>query len=419
MNSIRTYFGKRVHLFTLLCICLLTVLAYLPTFTNDFQMGWDDQWMVKNDFTSNGLDWEKIKESFLTGVSGQYDPINQLMYTFLYSIGGFNPMLFHTASLLLHLCNAGCVYVLIYTILKDCTSLGSERNYRIVLICTLLFAIHPLQVESVAWISASKIVLSTLFYLLSGITLIRFFKTDRYRYYVCTALFFVLSYLCKEACVGFPLWATLICLWYGITPRKARFWKVLLPLYVISLFMGLHTVFVVTSYNQYLEGETYVWWQRVVFCFYAMVTYVFKWMMPLHLNWMYHYPVSIGESLPLWILPYPLLFCVLVYSLWGWIKNHYVASALLFSLVHLVFVLHLIVLPRGAVIADRYMYLPLLGLNAILAYVLTEPRLATKRKVVTFGLIALYLISTGMTYQRVGDWKDSPTLKGEKTIDSN
>lgn len=402
-------------------ILLLTIVSYWPTFYNGFQMGWDDQWMVMNAHTVGQFNEERLRESFLKGISGQYDPLNQLMYSLLYRIDGYNSMIFHAASLLFHLCNTLCVYLLMRKILCDCTSLTLKRIRWITFITTLFFAIHPLQVESIAWISASKIVLSTLFYLLASMAFVRFLNTGCRVAYPLTLLLFVLSYMCKEAVVCFPLWATLLCVWYGLTPHMSRFWLYLIPLYIIALLMGLHLVFVVTSYNQYLRGDTYVWWERAVFCFYALVTYIFKWMVPMNLSWMYQYPAPRGEALPLWILPYPLLFCMVVYALWGWIRNRYVGAALLFSLIHLLFVLHLTALPRGAVIADRYMYLPLIGPSSIIAYVLTLPTLIEKcRKTVVSGLAVLMFLYAGLSYHRTKDWADSPTLKKvNKVIDNN
>ena len=191
------------------------------------------------------------------------------------------------------------------------------------------------------------------------------------------------------------------------------------PLYVTALIMGLHLIFVVTSYSQYLQGDTYAWWQRVVFCFYALTTYAFKWMVPLNLNWMYQFPTNPDEALPSWLLPYPLLVGLLIYALWDWLRKGYIASALIFSLIHLLFVLHIIVLPRGAVIADRYMYLPLLGLNAILGYSLTSKKVMEKYKaVVMIGLVVLAMLYMELSYQRTKDWADSSTLKNEKVIDN-
>lgn len=283
-------------------ILVVTVIAFWPTFTNGFQMEWDDQWQVMNTFTSDGLRMDALRVSFTEGISGQYDPLNQFLYTLLFLMGGYNPTLFHIVSLLLHTANISCVFALLGTLLKDCTTIDKERCKWIVVITTLFFAIHPLQVETVAWVSASKILLSTLFYLLATIMLIRFLKSGRIMDYAFILLYFLLSYLSKEAAITFPLWASLLCLWYKVTIRDNLFWKVLLPLYGFALLMVLHTIFIVTQYDHFIQGNTYVWWQRFVLFFYSITTYIFKWLVPLRLSWMYSFPAPVDKPLPAWLI---------------------------------------------------------------------------------------------------------------------
>ncbi len=403
----------------LLGILVLTVITFWPTFSNGFQMEWDDQWQVLNSYTSGGLSLAELRISFTRGISGQYDPLNQLMYSLLWRIDGYNSMIFHAACLFLHLTNVYCIFALVRTIVEDCTSLKSDRIQWIVVVTTIFFAIHPLQVESVAWISASKIVMSTLFYLLAGMSLIHFIKEGGFVRYTLVFVFMLFSYFSKETAVTFPLWATLLCLWYGLSPHENRFWRILIPIYLAALLLGCHAIFVVTSYHRYLGEGTFIWWQRIVYCFYSIVTYLFKWLFPLNLSWMYRYPTPLGESLPSWLLSYPLLFSILIYALWERIRHPYISSALMFSLIHLLFVLHLIVLPREAVVADRYMYLPLVGLNFIFAYVLTSPLiLRSYRKGVFSAVLLLVVVSSCLAYSRTKDWVDSSTLKKEKVIDN-
>ena len=146
------------------CILLLTVLVFSPTFGNGFQMEWDDQWMVVNSQTVGRPSLYWLQTIFTVPSHGQIAPVNQALYTLLYRGFGFNPLAYHTACLILHLINISLLHIGLNTLLRDCTKFSSTRAKWIVNITTLLFAIHPLQVECVAWISASKIPLSTTFY---------------------------------------------------------------------------------------------------------------------------------------------------------------------------------------------------------------------------------------------------------------
>ena len=402
------------YYFLLSSILILTVLIFLPTFNNDFQMEWDDQWMLHNPFTPEGLKWGIIKLYFAKGFTGQYSPINQLMYSLLYAIDGYNPFVYHTASLFIHLINIICVFALTNIILSDCLTKEKQLSIKfIIFVSTLIFAIHPLQVESVAWISASKILLSSTFYLLAGISFVSFIKKRHFFLYAITFVLFVLSYLTKEQTVTFPLFATLICYWYKIKPNKIKFWKYVCPLYGLAILCGLHFLYSVSSYEQFADTSVYVWWQRLIYCFYSIVSYFFKWLFPSNLDWMYEFPAPYGESMPVWLILYPILFCTFLLCFWDKVKNRLIVSSLLITFINLLLVLHLFILPRGAVIADRYMYLPIIGINIIFAYYMGIIRKRHKRFSYSI-LFCIGLLFSFLTFYRTQDWKNSTTLKKEE-----
>lgn len=375
-------------------------------------MEWDDQWMVMNPLTVSRLDWHTLASILTTRSHGQWAPVNQLLYTLLFQAGGYSPMLFHATSLVMHLANAALLYTGLWMLLADVTPLSASRRGWIAFITTLLFAVHPLQVESVAWVSASKTLLSTLFYLLGTVMLLMHLRGRGWCWYAGTMAMMVLSYMSKEQSVVFPLLATLVYVWYGHRPRERRFWQGLAPLYVLALLMGLHEVFWVASYHLYIGGDTYAWWQRLFFCFYSLVTYVFKWVCPTGLSWMYLFPMGLGEPMPMWLVLYPVLLVVLACSLGGWLRKGYVLSSLAFFLIHLLLVLHITVLPRAAVVADRYMYVPIIGLNFLLAYALTGSVIWARCRrgcVVALAMVALACVV--VSYDRTGDWSDTRTLR--------
>lgn len=132
-------------------------------------MEWDDQWMVVNSQTVAPLEKDLLWSICMVPSHGQIAPINQIMYTLLYRSFGFNPLAFHIAFLVIHFINICLLFIGLRIILHDCTEIPAKRIKWIVAITTVLFAIHPLQVESVAWISASKILLSTMFYFAGAI----------------------------------------------------------------------------------------------------------------------------------------------------------------------------------------------------------------------------------------------------------
>ena len=407
---------RKRHAWSLIAICLLAVLAFFPTFSNGFQMEWDDQWMVINPQTIARLNRYWVLSVFTEPSHGQIGPLNQLMYTSLYKCFGFNATAFHTASLILHLANVCLLYIGLGIILRDCTALPFSRREWIALLTTVLFAVHPLQVETVAWVSASKILLSTVFYFWGAVLLAGYLGKGNVWRYLGALLIQLLAYLSKEQAVVFPLFATLLFLWYGIRPKDRQFWVGLTPFYLLALACALHEVFYVSHYDLYVQGNTYVWWQRVFFGVYSIVTYFFKWLVPVNLNWMYLFPSGIGERLPWWLLFYPVLVIILACAFWKRLIKPVPLSILAFVLIHLLLVVHVTVLPRASVIADRYMYISIIGLNFLLAYVLTDMACVVRWPKVSFAIVSLVVVwLMALSYLRTMDWKNSDKLRSIKS----
>lgn len=404
----------------LLFILFITIISFLPSLTNGFQMEWDDQWMVVNSQTVGRPNWYLLLSIFTIPSHGQIAPINQMIYTLLYRCFGFNPMVYHIACLTMHMINICLLFVGLRVIMHDCTRIPPIRSRWIVTITTVLFAIHPLQVESVAWISASKIPLSTCFYFAGALMLMSYLRKGSKWWYAGTLFMQLLAYLSKEQAIVFPLFAALLYLWYGISPKNRRFWFGIIPFCILGLVSAVHEVFYVANYDQYIQGDTYVWWQRMVFCIYSVITYFFKWLVPINLNWMYLFPIGMKDSMPWWLILYPVLTIFLIYTAWDWIKKPMVASLLAFFIIHLLLVIHIAVLPRASVVADRYLYISIISLNFMFAYIVTGIAGMVERKKMTLAIVSLIItILMGITYMRTKDWKDSKTLRSVFAVESS
>lgn len=166
------------YIFVLIIIVLL---VYFPTFFNDFIYMWDDQWQVLTKTTENGFNWGNIVQIFSQSFYSQYFPVNQFFYMLVYVLsGGYNAFAFHLFCLFVHALNT----ILVYYLIKKCLLL-SERvdgsKVKIMPFLTaLLFAVHPLNVESVAWISASKVLIYSFFFLLALYAYVIYYKKNRY-----------------------------------------------------------------------------------------------------------------------------------------------------------------------------------------------------------------------------------------------
>lgn len=216
--------------------------VFYPTFNNELMSGWDDQWQVVNAYTAGGMNWENLKPAFLYAFHGQYSPLNQCIYTFIYSFVGYTPGYYHAYSLLFHILNSFLVYVLLRKMLVSVTAFSVRHCAWIAFLVSMFFCIHPMQVETVAWASASKMVVSTSCYLCSTYFFIRYLTDKKRVFYLSSLFFFIVSYGFKEQVVTLPLWFLLILFCYGADLRTFKTWRKLIPFFIIALVMGLFFV---------------------------------------------------------------------------------------------------------------------------------------------------------------------------------
>lgn len=352
-----------------LLLAVLCLIAFFPTFSNELMTGWDDQWQVVNAYTSGGWSWKNLSRIFMYSFHGQYSPLNQILYTFIYSCAEYNPAYYHAASLVIHLLNVCLVYILVRHIAASATRWPSARISWMAFGVALIFGIHPLQVESVAWMSASKILLSSFFYLLATYTFVRYLEQEKTRFYVWTILLFVCSYCSKEQAVIFPLWMLLLCYIYNVPFNKQGTWKAMAPFFLMAIVMGLVFALETRSTSIFEEGppKDYTWWQRFVFSCYALVEYVCKFFIPYNLRYKYYFPMAPGEPLPSWLLMYPVLVAVPVMCFWRQIRQKPIFVSLMIFAIHILLVLHILPIGRQHIVADRYMYLSVTGLAMLTA----------------------------------------------------
>jgi hypothetical protein len=398
---------------SLLLLTAITLLVYSPVLWNDFLYYWDDQWQVMNHFTEGGINAQNLW-AILTGFyGGQYSPVCQYLYLILYSMFGYNPLPFHLLSLLLH---TGCV-VLVYAIVKKLIY-DNEHARLISFITALLFAVHPMNVETVAWISADKITAYAFFYLSAIFTYIIFLNKNGIQYYIVSAVLFVLSFGSKEQAVTLPVCLLVLYLIKGYSLKDKKVWIQLAPLFALSVVFGIITMLSQASNNGgVLSGqETYPLWQRIVLACYSFIEYVTKFFLPYNLLYIYPFPMRNGEALPDWMLVYPALVLIFSTAFWKYLSRGVLAAGLTFFVVHIAITLHIIPMSRFVVIADRYIYLACIGLAFIVSsyfvkLITTVKGTARKSSMVAGLFIALFL--GAYSNMRCRDWKNTDTIKRE------
>src|SRR3989475_160290 len=149
-------------------IAVVTFAAFLPTLQNRF-VAWDDGKNLLNNYHYRGLGWTHLRWMWTTH-QGHYIPVTWMTFGLDYLLWGMNPAGYHLTSLLLHAANAVAFFFVVRRILTLALPSPSERGHALAVsagFAALVFAIHPLRVESVAWATERRDVLSGLFYLLT------------------------------------------------------------------------------------------------------------------------------------------------------------------------------------------------------------------------------------------------------------
>lgn len=412
------------------------VIVYSPILYNDFLNNWDDQWMVTGNPYLNELNWSGIYSIFVEHYQSQYSPINTIAYLVTKELAGMKPFGFHLLSLIIHILNFLLVGVFIEKLLPLIKGVVLEKQacYWVAWGTAFLFALHPMQVEAVAWISASKVLLYSFFYLAGLLTYLYYLETEKERYYFATLVLFLCSLLSKEQAIVFFLSLLAIDLATHTTVKNKKLWLGKMPFVVTAIVFGFFTIWVQKIYSSGPLGmdALYPLYQRVVFANYSFWEYIIKLLTPHSLSHIYFFPMDGGELLPLRLWFYPMATAVFIWLLIEYRRyiNRVHVFGGLFFFINIALVLHVIPISRRWVIADRYIYLSSIGFFLIGTYTfipwLTSNRSGkTKKSIIITALSICVLIWAGYTHQRTKVWKNMETLNEdvketvEKHIESN
>lgn len=408
MGKIRLYnylCSKWVYLL-LLMICFV---VYYPVLRNNFLTGWDDQWMVFSHYTENGWTIDNLWHIFTDFFGGQYAPLASLSYLFLHTLFGYDPFYFHMYSLLWHIGCVCFVWKFISSILHMHGGMDNKHILLITVITTVLFAVHPINVETVAWISALKILLYAFFYLLGLLCYLRYIRDQKIIYYLLTLVCFLCAFLGKEQAVTFPL-ALLVVDWFTNRNLKSSVvWSEKMSFFILAFLFGAITIL---SQGKSIYEITYPLYQRLTFACFALIEYITKSLFPVKLNFFYPFPIVLGEELPLKFYIYPVLILLLT----GWIlvyrKNKYLIFGLLIFIINLLLSIHIINMSRHSIIADRYMYLSYIGFAFLFGYGIFYIKQQFTYLKPTLFILSIYIFSLSVyTFQYAKKWENTSRVK--------
>jgi len=386
----------------LLLVVLISFFAFFPVLRNGF-VNWDDDRYVTGNASIRSLN---ISEVFSRYFEGNYHPITLIVYSIEYQLFGFRPAGYHAVNLLLHLVNVVLVFRAILLL---------TRKREVALVGALLFGIHPLHVESVAWVSELKDLLYSAFFLGALICYLRFHDEKKKKLYFFSLGLFLLSLLSKALAVSLPGVLLLTDHFRGRKPSLSV-WLEKVPFLALSVVFGVVAIFAQRSTPAMQFLDVYPLHQRLVFASYGFVMYLVKLVVPFSLSAVYPYPVQGGAVLPGWLYAYPLaLLAVAALVLYSLRFSKEIFFGFAFFLTTVFFVLQL--LPVGkAIMADRYVYIPSIGIfylagEAAWRWYRSGNIAITNHKVAGVVLAgALIVFFSATTYARCEVWRDSLTL---------
>ena len=285
----------------IVALVAITTVCFLPMLRNSFT-NWDDEFYVINNQLLRGSDWAGI---FNTPVVSNYHPLTIITLAINFAISGTDPSSYMIVNLLLHLANTVLVYYFIFQI-------SSGKNH-VALFTALIFGIHPMHVESVAWVSERKDLLYTFFFLLSLIQYWRFLQTEKKPKLMLCFLFFSLSLLSKPAAIILPLSLLLLDYCHGRAFHK----KVIIekiPFVLLALIFAIITL-KIQSRSAITGFDSYPLWTRFFFANYVSVTYLVRFIVPYPLSALHPFPSPGNLGLP--VVLSPLLMLILITIIWS------------------------------------------------------------------------------------------------------
>jgi len=404
LQKVTKAFGK--YQVFLVCIFLVgsVLVVYGQVRNHKFIHLDDSDYITGNEQIQAGLSRENITWAFTTGCASNWHPLTWLSLMLDYQLYGNSPRGFHMTNLLLHLANV----LLVFGVLKWMT--GSVWRSAFV---AALFALHPLHVESVAWAAERKDVLSTLFWMLTMAAYLRYVKRPSVSWYLLTMLAFTLGLMAKPMLVTLPFVLLLLDYWpIGRLQWRTCYRLVLekVPFLALSAVSSVVTFLVQQSGGAVVKVDRIPLDIRVPNAFVSYLAYILKMIWPSNLA--VYYPHRY-DRLPTWQV---VVAAVLLLGISIWIvrsaRSHkYLLVGWLWYLGTLVPVIGLVQVGHQAM-ADRYTYVPLIGLFIIVAWGAGElvakwPNL--KIAVVTSAGVAVSAIMI-CTWVYAGYWRDSFTL---------
>jgi len=402
-------------------VAIITFIVYRFTLNNQF-LDWDDWIYVQKDPFITSFSLYNIKMMLLHNITRNYfHPITMLTLAMNYSFSKLDPGGYYFTNVLIHALNTVVIFFLVKSLLENMSkNYGYGKiNYIpwLAALCALFHGIHPMHVESVAWMAERKDVLYAFFYFLGLLMYVRYVKQPSLKAMLPVVILYGCSLLSKPMAVAFPL-----SLFALDVLLKRKGWRNLIiekwPYFVVSLAGGILTFFTQKESGSiaFLHGFTLI--NKLMIPFYSFLMYFVKAFVPFHLCSYYPYPPLTHDGyMPLFFYLCPLivisLLAIPLYLTYKAGENYMrvFIFGMGFFFANVVFILQF--LSSGvAIMAERYSYVAYFGIFFMVAYFISVliDKLPSY-KIPVIACIAIFVSGLAYVCQgRTYSWHDSESF---------
>ncbi|TAK63730.1 MAG: tetratricopeptide repeat protein [Bacteroidetes bacterium] len=408
---------KQQLLLIIALLCVAVTIAYYPVFDSTFINFDDPGYVSQNAHVQKGISIETIKWAFTTIAEANWHPLTWLSFAFDFSVAGLNPAYFHASSLFIHLLSS----ILLFLVLERMTQQQWQSAF-----VAVVFALHPMHVESVAWISERKDVLAALFWMLTMGAYVLYCRSSNVRYYYLALVLFALGLLAKPMLVTLPFVLLLLDYWplnrvsifdaqaarekkhKGISLKQSLREKI--PFFTLTLASSIVT-YVVQQRGKTMEfAQALTFQERIANAIVSYLSYLRITLLPVDLAIFYPYRENTFSVVQIGIAVVVLaLISVIV---WRQKKERpYLLVGWLWFLGTLVPVIGIVQVGMQG-LADRYMYLPMIGLSVMVAWGFSSALPSGKQylTMLSGAFVVLTLLMVVGTQIQASRWKSSRTL---------
>ncbi len=291
--------------------CLVFAVAFvtfLPALKADF-VNWDDYDNVVNNPGVHGLGRAQLEWMWTGTVLGHWIPMTWMSFGLNYALGGLQPRGYHLLNLLLHAATATLFFFIGRRLLRAAGAAASEPALSVGAACAaLLFAVHPLRVESVVWVTERKDVLCGLFFMLAVLAYLRAVEGSAIRrgFMYASVAAFAAAFMSKAAVMPLPA-VLLLADVYPLRRVQAFGWRRCLieklPWAVVAAIGAGITLKVVLTSTRVTGYEAYGWGARIAMTAYTFMFYPVRWLWPVELIPLYELPLDVRLSSPRFLVP--------------------------------------------------------------------------------------------------------------------